>query len=60
MAEAFTSLFEIELFRDWLNIIDAILGYDTRLEHSIGYWREMFDEGHSPTTAIDTMREFGE
>ena len=55
-----TVLFENECFRDWLNIVDAIVGYDTRLEHSLVYWRELFDEGHSPASAIETCREFGE
>jgi hypothetical protein len=52
--------FEQECFRQWLNKVDAYSHYDWRCEHSLVYWRELYGEGHSPKSAIDTCKEFGE
>jgi hypothetical protein len=59
-SDAEIEAFEAECFRQWLNKVDAYSDYDWRIEHSLVYWRELYDEGHSPKSAIATCKEFGE
>ena len=41
-----------ECFRNWLNRVDALVGYDERCQQPISEWRELFDDGESEEDAI--------
>ena len=48
--------FENECFRDWLNRIDARVGYDVRFATaSVATWRVSFDEGFCEADAIKML-----
>ena len=45
--------FEDECFRDWLNIVDAKIGYDARRRSGdVKKWRALFDAGECEKGAI--------
>ncbi len=47
---------EDECFANWLNKIDAMIGYDKRFAAaSVATWRISFDEGYSETAAIKLL-----
>lgn len=46
-----------DAFRDWLNCIDALIGYEKRFQTgSVATWRDAFDDGNSERGAC---RMFG-
>lgn len=47
------SSFIDECFRQWLNIVDARLGYNERRNAApVNVWRELFDDGECENDAI--------
>jgi hypothetical protein len=40
-------------FRDWLNRVDATVGYDIRKMRHLNYWKWTFGKGRTPQQAAD-------
>ena len=54
--DAEMAAFEDECFRDWLNLVDARLDYETRRKAPLHIWRECFDQGFAVNEAIECWK----
>ena len=46
---------ELESFAQWLNLIDATIGYDRRRKHSLHEWNHLFQFGYSGFDAVQML-----